>query len=340
VRVTAAAAALDGCGAYVASHPRATAYHQPQWLDLIGRVFGHQTRYLAAERDGRTVGVLPLVLFASRVFGRFGVSLPFVNYGGVLADDADAERALLDAAVAETQRAGGSHLELRHESQHYPSLAPRRHKVAMRGQLGASVEAQWQRLDRKVRNQVRKAERSGLTAVHGGAELLGDFYAVFAHNMRDLGTPVYSHRFFDAILATFPESTRVFVVRRGAQPVATSIVHWHRDMIEVPWASALREFNVLCPNVLLYWSMLQFAIGAGMTTFDFGRSTPDGGTYHFKRQWGAVPSEMVWEYWTADGRARDLSPTNPKFALAIRAWQRLPLRVATTVGPLIVRNIP
>ena len=100
--------------------------------------------------------------------------------------------------------------------------------------------------------------------------------------------------------------------------------------MEVPWASAIREFNPLCANVLLYWHMVRFAIERGFRTFDFGRSTPGEGTFHFKRQWGAEPRELVWEYWTADGRPLpDLNPKNPKFGLAISAWQRLPVPVAT-----------
>ncbi len=57
----------------------------------------------------------------------------------------------------------------------------------------------WDRIDRKARNQVRKAEKSGLTVTRGGAELLPEFYTVFARNMRDLGTPVYARRLFDEV---------------------------------------------------------------------------------------------------------------------------------------------
>jgi hypothetical protein len=130
-------------------------------------------------------------------------------------------------------------------------------------------------------------------------------------------------------------------VRHEGRPIAASIVHWSDRRIEVPWASALREFNPLCANVLLYWHMLRFAIDRGVPLFDFGRSTPDQGTFNFKKQWGAVPRQLVWEYWTADGRSLpDLNPSAPKFDLAVRTWQRLPMAVATALGPHIVRNIP
>jgi FemAB-related protein (PEP-CTERM system-associated) len=287
-------------------------------------------------------GVLPLVFFNSVMFGRFTVSVPFVNYGGVLADDEVAGRALLERAIEETRRARGTHLELRHcGEQMFPELAARKHKVAMELTLGNTAEEQWQALDRKLRNQVRKAEKSGLIAEEGGIELLPDFYQVFARNMRDLGTPVYGINFFKEVLSALPERSRVLCVRHEGRPVAASIVHWGGRRIEVPWASALREFNPLCPNVLLYWSMIQLAIGRRCTSFDFGRSTPNEGTFQFKKQWGAVARPLVWEYWMAPGRSMpDMNPANPKFDLAVRTWQRLPVAVATALGPHVVRNIP
>jgi len=333
--------AAEACDAYVSGHPDASAYHRPAWLDVLRRTFGHEATYLAAESADGIAGVLPIVLFRSRLFGRFAVSIPFLNYGGVLADTPEAERALLDRAIADTDRMGGTHLELRHTRQVFPDLPAKRHKVAMRLALARTSDEQWQRLDRKLRNQVRKGEKSNLEVQIGGAERLEPFYEVFARNMRDLGTPVYSAKFFREVLSAFPDHTRVFTVTLGGRPVAASIVHWHRDTVEVPWASALREFNPLCANVLLYWHMLQFAIGRGFRVFDFGRSTPGGGTFLFKQQWGAEPLELVWEYWMGPGQPLpDMSPKNPKFSLAIHAWQRLPVRVATAVGPLIVRNIP
>jgi FemAB-related protein (PEP-CTERM system-associated) len=333
--------AADRADEYVASHPRGSTYHRRKWLDVIRASFGHDCRYLVAEHSRGIAGVLPLVFFRSHVFGRFAVSMPFLNYGGVLADDRDAANALLLHAIDCTKKAGGTHLELRHTEQFFTQLTPKRHKVAMELILSDSVDAEWDGLDRKIRNQVRKAEKHGLEALSGGAELLGEFYTVFARNMRDLGTPVYGRRFFEQVLATFPTETRIFVVRAQGRPAAASLVHWYRDAIQVPWASAIREYNPLCANVLLYWTMVREAIERRFRVFDFGRSTPGEGTFHFKKQWGAEPRELVWEYWTAEGRPLpELNTKNPRFEMAIRAWQRLPLPVATLLGPHVVRNIP
>jgi serine/alanine adding enzyme len=214
---------------------------------------------------------------------------------------------------------GLSHIELRHVAAKAAPWPAKRHKVAMWLPLENDDRAQWTRLDRKVRNQVRKAEKAGLSAEVGGVERLDAFYSVFARNMRDLGTPVYSRRFFAAILSAFPATARVFVIRLGSLPIAAAVTIQWRDTIEVPWASALRTHSDKSPNMLLYWTMLKTAIGAGASRFDFGRSTPDAGL---------------------EGAPPDQSPKNPKFRLAIALWQRLPLAVANRIGPIVVRNIP
>jgi FemAB-related protein (PEP-CTERM system-associated) len=248
---------------------------------------------------------------------------------------------LLDAATAETRRCGASHLELRHTRQVFSELASKRHKVAMTMRLAPTVEDAWTQLDRKVRNQVRKAQKSGLTVQASDRSQLQEFYGIFAHNMRDLGTPVYGRRFFEEVLAAFPSNTRVFVVRLDGRPVAASIVYCHTGICEVPWASSLAQFNHLCPNVLLYWEMMAYAIREGFRAFDFGRSTPGEGTYHFKKQWGAEAQELVWEYWMArDMALPDLSPKNPRFGAAIELWRRMPVPLTLLVGPRIVRHIP
>ncbi len=332
------AAAWD---AYVDAHPDASGYHAWPWRHVFEDAFGHETAYLAAHRDGRIAGVLPIVLFRSALFGRFAVSLPFVNYGGVLADDQQAADALIASARSLVAGRGSRHLELRHRARRFTDLPAKDHKVTLLLDLPSSEEACWQALDRKVRNQVRKAEKSGLTAAVGGAELLPQFYTVFARNMRDLGTPVYSPKFFDAIFAHVAARVRVVLVHLGSDVIAAGITQTHRHVLEMPWASSLKERRDLCPNNLLYWTVIREAIRTGHTVLDFGRSTPDEGPYLFKLQWGARPEQLWWEYCLNGITALpDQSTKNPRMQSAIRIWKRLPLPVASFIGPHVVRSIP
>jgi FemAB-related protein (PEP-CTERM system-associated) len=326
--------------AFVDSSPEASGYHLWGWRAIFNGVFGHECHYLACRENGRVTGILPLVFLKSYLFGRFGVSLPFVNYGGLVANSQTAIDALIASATSAAASRKLAHLELRHRLRQCPGLEAKQHKVAMLLPLTSESEL-WAQFDKKARNQVRKAEKNELQVGIGGAELLPDFYRVFARNMRDLGTPVYSPDFFAAVLRQFPDSTRVFVVRKEDLAIGAAITYAFRDVIEVPWASSLREYLSLCPNNLLYWSIIRYGLSNGFRTLDFGRSTPNEGTFHFKRQWGATPSPLFWEYQLLSRKTLpDQSPKNPKLRGAIEAWKRLPLPLANRLGPAIVRGIP
>lgn len=327
---------------YVNRADAASAYHLFEWSNVIASVFGHESHYFAArESSGRICGVLPSVRLRSVLFGDFLVSMPYFNYGGVVADNETIGIELTQTAAKHAADLGVSHLELRHSAPICPEWPVRTDKVAMYLRLPDSAEALGKQLGSKLRSQIKRPAREGATCVSGGAELLDEFYAVFARNMRDLGTPVYPRAFFAAILGAFASQARLFVVRLRGSPVAAALVIGHRGHLEIPWASSLREANAIGVNMLLYWHVLEYACERHYQVFDFGRSTLDAGTYRFKKQWGAQPHQLYWHYWIRGGGAPPmLNPSNPKYRLAVATWQRLPLAIANRLGPLLVRNLP
>ena len=327
--------------AYVQSHVDGTVDHAWGWRTVFRDVFGHQSCYLAARRGDRIVGVLPLVTFKSMLFGRFLTSMPFLNYGGVLADDEEAIDALITMAREVATQHRAAHIELRHVSRQLPNLPVRQHKLKLTREIGGSADELWNRLDKKVRNLVRKGEREGLTTQVGGRELVEEFYQVFSRNMRDLGTPVYPMSLFTRTLEVFPSRARVYVVRLGNIPVGASLTLRHGSTVLVPWASSLREYRQHAPNMLLYWTMLKGAVADDARVFDFGRSSPDSGTHHFKRQWGAVETPLHWEYVLLTSTvAPDQGPGNPRFRAMVELWKKIPVPIANKLGPVIIRHIP
>jgi FemAB-related protein (PEP-CTERM system-associated) len=324
--------------AFVNGHGDATGYHAWDWQRVFTNAFGHEPVYLIARRDRRVVGVLPLVQIKSFLFGRTMTSLPFLNYGGVMADTPWVSTALVEAAARQAAARRCRHVELRHVEQQFRTLPYKRHKVAMWLRLTPTAGDNF---DPIVRTQVRKAEKSGLVVERGGAELVHDFYQVFARNMRDLGTPVYTRRLFDQVLETFPSRTLLHVVRLDGRPVAAGLTYRTDTMVQLPWAPSIRECKAMCPDVLLYWDAIQFAQESGAEVFDLGRCTPGDGAFAFKVQWGAEQVPLHWEYLPLmPGDRPHVRPANPRFHVPIALWQKLPLAISTRVGPMIVRAIP
>jgi len=327
---------------FVAGASSATLYHRFVWRRVIEDTFSHRTFYLAAAGDGNEIeGVLPLAQLKSRLFGNMLVSLPFFNYSGICAASAQAKDALLDAAVDVARRTKADCIEIRHEDRAWHEASPgSAAKLAMRLDLPPTADELWKAFPSKLRSQVQKARKENLTAMVGRADQLDAFYAVFSANMRDLGTPVYPKAFFRNILDAV-EETWIVAVYLGEMPVAAGFLAGFRDRLEIPWASSLRAYNRLNPNMLLYWRCLELACERQYRVFDFGRSSPDAGTYRFKEQWGAKPTPLYRYYWLKNGGpVPEVNPANPKYRAAIAVWQRLPLAVTERLGPRIVKYIP
>ena len=313
-----------------------------RWLAVLRDAFRYDTYVLEATNDGRTVGLLPLVLIKSKLFGRFLASLPLVSCAGVVAEDDAVAVALVDRAVELADALNVRYLELRHRVEvNHPALnSQMTGKVDMPLALSPSSDVVWKGLRDTVRRQIRKARKGKLSVRWGREELLDDFYGVFSHNMRDLGTPVYGRRFFESILEQFEQEAEFCVVRLQAKAIAALLVLHGRQSTEVPFASSLVAHRSTAANSLMHWHAIERAMERGQTAFDFGRSTIDGGTYEFKKKWGAAPSPLVWQYYVREGNATDMRPDNGKYDRFKRVWRRLPVGLTRMIGPPIVRGIP
>jgi len=327
---------------FVRDSDASSLYHDYRWTDVVEGSFGHKGYYLVCEdTEGRIIGSLPMVHMKSLLFGNFLVSMPYFNYGGVCSPVPSAREALVAEAVRTAESLGASHIEFRQELPMENGFPVKTSKVSMRLPLPESDTELWKALPSKLRSQVRKPQKEGMTVRISRQDELDHFYRVFTINMRDLGTPVYPIGFFRNILDRFPEQSWICTVSAGKTAVASGFLIGFKERMEIPWASSLREYNRLGPNMLMYWSCLEFACRGGFRSFDFGRSTAGGGTYRFKEQWGALPHPLYWHYWMNGGKPLpELNPGNPKFRLAIALWKRLPLTVTRSLGPLIVKNLP
>ncbi len=327
---------------YVYSHPAGSIYHLTAWQSIISRQFGHNSHYLYSLDDNQKINAaLPVVQLKSHLFGNYMVSVPYFNYGGALADTSQLAIGLMAEAGNIAQQNNASHIEFRDMQAYEGNWGLREDKVVMLLDLPAESETLWKDIGTKVRAQIKRPQREPVSVKHGGLDLLGDFYQVFAKNMRDLGTPVYSKSFFKSILETFPDNAHIVCVYHNSKPAAAGFLLGYKNRMEIPWASALREFNRISVNMLLYWEVLKYSIEQGYAQFDFGRSTMNAGTYRFKKQWGAKPRQCYWHYWLADGEdVPKLNPDNPKYKLVIGIWQKLPVWLTKIIGPPIVKNLP
>ncbi|HLG05718.1 MAG TPA: FemAB family XrtA/PEP-CTERM system-associated protein [Gemmatimonadales bacterium] len=324
---------------FAEAQPGFTHFHGHGWKSVIERVFGHQCLFLAARDDRRHLAaVLPLVKVRSRLFGRYLVSMPFLNYGGPLGS-AEGIRLLAGQAVAHARDSGTRLLELRSRVQQPLDLPVSHRKITVVLDLPADPGALFNSFPAKLRSQIRRPAKEGVS-VRFGLDQVASFFKVFSRHMRDLGTPTLPLRFFATVVETFPEAL-VGCAWKGDRPIACGLGFRWRNELEMTWASSLAEYSRLAPNMLLYWAFLERAVSEGVTLFNFGRCTPDSGTHRFKRQWGSRDEPLFWYQWTPGGRpAATPSPDQGKYAWGPRLWRHLPVGLSRLLGPWIVRSIP
>jgi len=321
---------------YVLNHPDGLAYHQFAWKKAVKEAYGFGDCYLLAEEQGAIVGVLPLIDFKIPFIGQSLVSLPYCDIGGCLAERVDVSDVLLQKALEIGQQKKAGKIEVRQSS--FDEEIPSSGKVRMVLELPDSSETLLAGFKAKLRSQVKKPIRDGLTAQLGGLELVPQFYQVFCENMRDLGSPVHSRKWIDAIVKNYGDRVRVgLVFTAEGIPAAAGIILLANHTVSIPWASSLLKYNNYNPNMLLYWNFLSFAADNGYRCFDFGRSTPGEGTYKFKKQWGAKPVPLDWvDLLNSSPAPKNNSGLRSKIE---KVWQKLPVSIATSVGSQLRRFI-
>ena len=363
---------------YVKTHADATLYHLSSWRDVVKEAYGHRNFFMIAgishEKKGvndmrgngrisQVTGVLPLFFLNSMIFGKHLCSLPFFDTGGILANNEETARVLFDKALEIARQVNAASIELRYAKVlPFDGFVPafgdssnediRKHtgtsrhdfidrKVQMVLDLPASSDELMNSFKSKLRSQIKRPIKEKLYSRIGGRELIDDFYSVFCRNMRDLGSPVHSLKFIDKTFQHFDKEARLIIIYQNKTPVAGGVVIGFKDILENPWASSLREYSRLSPNMLLYWTMLEYACDKGYSRFNFGRSTVDEGTYRFKKQWGAIAYPLHWQRINLN-QGSPVSPGISKdgFQKAIDIWKKLPVSITRVVGPMIRKNIP
>lgn len=326
---------------YVNESPDSTFFHRHEWKDVIEESFGYKSRYLMLAENGNVRGILPLVHVKGPLFGSILCSMPFLNYGGICADNETAENLLLDKAQSILAEIKGDYLELRQVKKVAADLPHKLSKVSLSVELRPDPTVVWNKFDRKHRSNIRRAEKNGFEINYGGPELMPEFYSVMLKGWKEHGTPFYSYNFFSSVASRLGDSIGIYVIRHGETAVATALVGYFKDTVEGMWLTQLHEYSRLQAGYVLYWEMIRRCCEMGFRTFNLGRSSTDSGGEIFKLKWNACPRQLYWEYiLNRRKQMPELNVENPRYRLAMKIWRKLPFGLTNALGPHIAKQIP
>ncbi len=324
--------------AFVTACPEATFFHRAGWAEVLRLAFGHDAHFLYAEADGVIQGVLPLGHIRSRLFGNALISTPFCVLGGAVGDEA--ARVILEQAAIDLARSlRVDALELRHSQPRHPDWPAKRDLyVNFRKAIDPDPEVNLKAIPRKQRAMVRKGIEAGLQGeIDEGVDRL---YVAYSESVRNLGTPVFSRRYFQTLKAVFGADCEVLTVTHHRQTVASVMSFYFRDQVLPYYGGGTALARDLKGNDFMYWEVMRRACERGVRVFDYGRSKIGTGSYSFKKNWGFTPEPLHYEFQLVTAtELPDINPLNPKYRLFIEAWKRLPLPVSRWIGPLLSRSL-
>ncbi|MFQ5773764.1 MAG: FemAB family XrtA/PEP-CTERM system-associated protein [Kiloniellaceae bacterium] len=324
---------------FVRARPEATFLHLSGWKQVIEESFGHRCYFLLAESRGEIRGVLPLVHVASRLFGNALISNAFCVYGGPVTADPKARAALDRSALDLAERLKVDHLEYRLRApSHGDWFQNSGLYVTFRKRIDPDPEINLAAVPRKQRAMVRKGIKAGLQSEWDTG--VDRFYRIYAESVRNLGTPVFSKKYFRKLKEIFGEACEILTVTHEGRPVSGVVSFLFRDEVLPYYGGGTAEARCVAANDFMYWEVMRRACQRGYRVFDFGRSKKGTGSYAFKKHWGFEPEPLYYEYKLIGRDAPpEVNPTNPKYRLCISLWKRLPLRIANLVGPYISRDL-
>jgi FemAB-related protein (PEP-CTERM system-associated) len=326
--------------AFVRTCPDGSPFHLTAWKRAVEAVFSHRSHYLLARRDDAIAGVLPLFETRGPLGGRSLVSVPYGVYGGICATSEAARLALLAAATELGRERGATFLELRHRRPQGLDLPTKSLYVTFARPISGDDEANARAIPSKQRRMTRQGAKHGLRP-EIGVQHLDAFYDVYAESLRNLGTPVLPRRWFHALVDAFGKECELMTIWRRERLVAGVLTFFYEDQVLPYYGGARPEALSWAVNDFMYWQLMCHAARAGYRVFDFGRSREGAGAYHFKRHWGFEPSPLPYQYaLLRQPEIPNVSPSNPRFHLAVETWKRLPIGLTKVLGSALSRYLP
>jgi FemAB-related protein (PEP-CTERM system-associated) len=326
--------------AFVRTAPGGTPFHLTAWGRAVEDAFGQRPHYLMAMQGGRIEGVLPLFEVNGLIGGRGLVSVPYAVYGGVCASTPAARDALVGEATRLARELRASYVELRQRQDLGLGLPTKSLYFTFSRAISASDDENLQAIPRKQRRMTRQGLKHGLRA-EAGRDHFNAFYEIYAHSLRNLGSPVFPRTLLRGILEHFGKDCDLLTVWHDNRMVAGVMTLYFEDHVLPYYSGALRDSFKYAVNDFMYWELMCNAAKKGYRFFDFGRSREGTGPYDFKRHWGFEPVPLPYQYVLLDRQELpNLSPSNPRFQRAAALWKRLPLPITKLLGPPLTRYLP
>jgi len=320
---------------FLHGHKEALLYHSLRYKRFLTDLLGCGTSYWLAVRDGRILGVLPLMV-RDGPWGAVWNSLPyFGSHGGVIARDTDASRALYHhyAAITSADDVAAatvvsSPFDVVDEGLLEFDLVDERigQFVSLEGSVAPPSERFLAAVAGSTRRNLRKAQQAGVSVRIENAAL--DFVETeHRESMAFMRGRAKGPDFFRLINKYFTagKDYNVYVGEIGGDTVAALLLFYYNRTVEYFTPVTRAAHRAAQPMASIIWTAMADAVRLGCTRWNWGGTwLNQTGLYRFKKKWNTI--DRPYRYYTRVRNNMLLEATAAEVAAAYPGFYVVPFR--------------
>lgn len=328
----------------VATHPKASVFHQTGWLKALAKTYGYKVVALTSTPPGEPLSDgLAFCEVRSWITGNRLVSLPFTDHAEPLLNEKGASLDFAEWMRTKCRQRNWRYIELRPYSgtvDSRNSLLPSQSFWLHTLDLTPSTEQLFRNLHKScIQRRIRHAQRQQLSYEKGGSsELLNEFYRLLMMNRRRFRLLPQPRVWFQNLIECMKPNAEIRLVRKDGVGIAAILTLRHRGTVVYKYGCSDERFHHLAGMPLLFWKLIEESKMDGAETIDFGRTEMDNhGLVRFKGHFGAVRQRL--NYFRYTERERERTPARTDSPAARALLSALPDALSSRAGRLVYRHI-
>jgi hypothetical protein len=302
---------------------------RPDWSSILKEGFGSTVSSYCLRKDGKIVLALPGIILNFRILKMFYSNIPYGGFVGEM-EYLSTFLSLLEKSLKEDHIHS---IRIAKDSKtQFPEPEGYRKETAFTHLLDLdemTEESLWESYKKRIRRDVRKAEKSGIRIDEARdlkeVDILFDLYLETME--RNEAYNVWTRKMLHAIyhhLVKKGEAEFLLAKLRG-EVIAGIILLFSPETVYYFFAASAKKHLSLCPNDLLVHHGICLTIRKGKRFFDLMTShQKDVALMNFKEKWGA-------QKYPFDFYGKSLNPSRTWL------WEKAMWIVNTSVGVQLVR---
>lgn len=316
------------------------AWHAYHWADILAKHYGADFYPLAVYDGQKISGILPLYRVRTLRSGEALISIPHFVAGGIVAENPDVQRALLDRAIEISKQLKISRITLKqYKLKLSGPLSTDENYYNRELEMSRDIDQIWRSITETNRAKVDEARKYDLRLEYPSMDV-STFYRFLLHDQHAAGVPCVSKSWVESLFST--GAYEIALLRHKGELVAATMAKKFRDTVSFPF-SCLRDqsegTNLFAYS--LYWQLMTRLAKGGIRICHSGRIPKTDAAFGYRLGWGGTKYKYYYQYYgVGEGNSEFSTKRGAKRQLVESVWKKIPVSVAQVLGPAVVKQFP